>query len=660
VIDWTMLAAVAWILGAIAALASLMVRQANAVRALGALTKVSEKASRAAQAFVGPAVVGVLKPQIVLPADFEALYEPVEQKVVLAHEEEHVRGRHTLVKTLVEVAVCLNWFNPLAYLASRAIAMDQELACDEAVAARYPGDRRAYASALLKAQAGMRAPLGCYWPATSAEQLKERISRLKLSTPSAKRRIAGMGLMAVLAAASALSAWAVRPPQEQVNIIPAHADPAQANTARTAAPLADQPAPAPEPQQSPQQTQQPTVYTKPIWSERIVAQERAIAPARPRSPVLRKNVPAGFDPFDPLYVRGKVERIEFTDTRYTVFLRASSLAAGSGYPARADTSLWKLPPTPYWGDRDAVTKDLANRSIHVSGFNALDKSCAPACSLHVTLLIVPGSTALPPISQTPNFGFNDFVTYYAPPSGFADYGGGAAQMRGWTIYGVVTRIEFGDRMFDAYVQEESVGPVPGALFQVRSEYRFPRADIEKQLVGKTVAVAGWAVKMLPGKPVNQVVPRACDTVCGIYGSDFTLADGPKLTPAGATLVTDAAAIDSIGVPVVTPDAAHRLANYDYGAPLTLTGVVTKVEGTDMGRFYDNKLWVRVSDMAPAGTPGGTAGRVWVIDGWRQVLSGPGTFEAYVGRTVEITGFNARDKSCKPDCIMAGEQITIKD
>ena len=45
------------------------------------------------------------------------------------------------------------WFNPLIHLAAHLIRIDQEIACDETVVARHPGDRKAYAQALLKAQA---------------------------------------------------------------------------------------------------------------------------------------------------------------------------------------------------------------------------------------------------------------------------------------------------------------------------------------------------------------------------------------------------------------------------------------------------------------------------------------------------------------------------
>src|SRR3569623_1829398 len=38
----------------------------------------------------GPAVVGVLRPRVVTPADFLSRYTPREQSVVLAHEQTHI------------------------------------------------------------------------------------------------------------------------------------------------------------------------------------------------------------------------------------------------------------------------------------------------------------------------------------------------------------------------------------------------------------------------------------------------------------------------------------------------------------------------------------------------------------------------------------------
>lgn len=648
-IDWPAALVLAWIAGAFAGLGVLIVRQVAAVRSLGKMTRLSATQSRAERSAIGPVVIGILSPRIVLPANFEAVFGEVERKVVVAHEEAHRRGRHTLVRMLAQLGVCLSWFNPLAYLAARAIAEDQELACDEIVALHYPRDRRAYASALLKAQAGPGLPLGCYWPERSVDRLKQRIERLGVPAPERSRRMIGVGVMAMLAACAAVSAWAAKPPLHEV--VPA---PAQASR------IADEPAPAPE---EPQQQPQPAAYTKPMWSSR---------------PPSTESLPAEFDRDDPLYVRGKVERIEFGAAKYTVFVRASSIAASGVDPAQTNTSLWGLTPTPYWGDRDAVTRDLANKTVRVIGFNALDKSCAPACSLHVSELIIAGPTALPPISQTPAFGLAEFAIHY-------DTGKQGA------VHGVVTRIEFGERMFDAYVQTRGAGPVPGRVFQVRAEYRFARADIEKQLLGKTVTVAGWAPRgsgaardrmvraevdrQQRGQPsavglwapvtVRFLAPpgegaEECDTNCAFFGVDFELPGRVKLAPAGAKLIADPKPYDPDPLPAVIPGQAENLELYDYGAPLTLKGVVTRFEAVPVPgqSWLDNRFWVEVRDIVPAGTQGGKGGTLWRIDRPRN-LSGPGQYGEWVGREVTVQGYNAKDKTCTPACTMTGEKLVVR-
>jgi beta-lactamase regulating signal transducer with metallopeptidase domain len=166
----------------------------------------------AANPSVGPALVGVFRPKLLLPEDFEARFNSKERTLILAHEQVHRVSGHTVVNALVEFARCASWFNPLAHVAALGVRTDQELACDAAVIAARPTARRAYAEALLKTQVSPTfVPLGCTWTSRSGKRLGERIALL--GRPSLTRRgaIAGAGAVAVMSLALGYAAWAQQP-----------------------------------------------------------------------------------------------------------------------------------------------------------------------------------------------------------------------------------------------------------------------------------------------------------------------------------------------------------------------------------------------------------------------------------------------------------------
>jgi beta-lactamase regulating signal transducer with metallopeptidase domain len=115
----------------------------------------------------GPAVLGVVHTRLVVPDDFAERFTEEERKLVRAHERAHVDRRDTRANALLVLVQCLCWFNPLLHVGARALRLDQELACDAAVIARRPRDRRRYAETLLKTQLmrTVTAPLGCHWAA---------------------------------------------------------------------------------------------------------------------------------------------------------------------------------------------------------------------------------------------------------------------------------------------------------------------------------------------------------------------------------------------------------------------------------------------------------------------------------------------------------------
>lgn len=201
----------AWATGALALLLVQAARQWRFRRRLGVLTARSDGAFAAA--VDGPAVLGLLRPRILVPRDFDQRFTEHERALVLAHERVHIRRGDVPATALATLLQCLFWFNPLAHLALARFRRDQELACDAAVVARHPAARRDYARAMLNSQlAAPGLPVGCTWQ--SGHPLKERIMLLKHPVPGRLRRSAGAVLAVSLAIAAGMAVAGGNPPAE--------------------------------------------------------------------------------------------------------------------------------------------------------------------------------------------------------------------------------------------------------------------------------------------------------------------------------------------------------------------------------------------------------------------------------------------------------------
>src|SRR5690606_37981293 len=140
----------AWAAGALALLLLQALRQWRFRRSAGPLCARGDGSYAAA--VDGPAVLGLLRPRIVVPHDFDRRFTATERALVLAHERVHVQRGDVPATALATLLQCLFWFNPLVHLALARFRRDQELACDAAVVARHPDARRDYARAMLNAQ----------------------------------------------------------------------------------------------------------------------------------------------------------------------------------------------------------------------------------------------------------------------------------------------------------------------------------------------------------------------------------------------------------------------------------------------------------------------------------------------------------------------------
>ena len=93
-----------------------------------------------------PAVYGVFRPKIVLPAAFGEK----EPEYVLLHENAHIRRKDNLWRLLAFFAAAVHWFNPLSWLFLKSFLAQLELACDESVVSSLSAERRReYARTLL-------------------------------------------------------------------------------------------------------------------------------------------------------------------------------------------------------------------------------------------------------------------------------------------------------------------------------------------------------------------------------------------------------------------------------------------------------------------------------------------------------------------------------
>lgn len=137
-------------------------------------------------------------------------------RVVLLHELAHILRADWLSHTLGRVVVAAHWFNPLAWIAMRAMTRERERACDDYVLARgaHPTD---YAQHLLEiARADRHGPAWVIAPAMARRsELEGRLLSILTRHRLEAGRAAGRSitLAAVIATAAIASASPAAPDQ---------------------------------------------------------------------------------------------------------------------------------------------------------------------------------------------------------------------------------------------------------------------------------------------------------------------------------------------------------------------------------------------------------------------------------------------------------------
>jgi len=126
-----------------------------------------------------PLLIGFFRPCIVLPSmdipekDFQ---------YILLHELTHYKRRDMFYKWLVQITVCLHWFNPIVHLMGREITKACEFSCDEAVLIKMGyNNAQDYGKTLLDAMAAVgkyKESLGAVTLSENKQLLKERLGAI--------------------------------------------------------------------------------------------------------------------------------------------------------------------------------------------------------------------------------------------------------------------------------------------------------------------------------------------------------------------------------------------------------------------------------------------------------------------------------------------------
>jgi beta-lactamase regulating signal transducer with metallopeptidase domain len=242
-----------------------------------------------------PIMVGVLKPTVLLPADWR-VWEEQELTAVLLHEISHVARQDALLQRLALIHRAVFWFSPLGWWLERHLAELSEQASDEAALAGGV-DRTRYAEALLGFFANLEAvPERVWWQGVSmakAGQAEKRVDRIlawRGAMSNQWKKSLVVALVIVAAPVVALTA-AVRPAAYDIQDPPTPAaPPAPAAPVVSLGLIADPPqapaAPA-EPQTAPLTA--PALPAKPQEPEPDLG---VVVPPQPPIPALRFDVPA--------------------------------------------------------------------------------------------------------------------------------------------------------------------------------------------------------------------------------------------------------------------------------------------------------------------------------------------------------------------------------
>ncbi len=138
--DWPQAAAIVYLVVAFAMFLRVCIGLAMCRRLLRKSRATEEPGIRDSDQVTAPVTLGIIRPEIILPADWRE-WQVARRDAVLAHERSHIERHDPAIQLLSAIHRALLWFSPLSwFLHSRIVRVAEEVSDDAAVAAT--GDPR--------------------------------------------------------------------------------------------------------------------------------------------------------------------------------------------------------------------------------------------------------------------------------------------------------------------------------------------------------------------------------------------------------------------------------------------------------------------------------------------------------------------------------------
>lgn len=184
-------ASVIWIIVLLAILLTLVVTYFTTIYEIRDSTHLRDNIYLS-EKIISPAVYGIVKPKIILPA----FYKNREVDLIILHEKAHIRSFDNMWRVIAFIIVAVHWFNPLCWLFLKKFLADLELSCDERVLAKLGADRaKEYASSILESRQGTTVFASAFGGAKIRTRIENILSFKKLTWLSFTMFVALMGVI---------------------------------------------------------------------------------------------------------------------------------------------------------------------------------------------------------------------------------------------------------------------------------------------------------------------------------------------------------------------------------------------------------------------------------------------------------------------------------